>query len=129
MYAVEFQTQITNGEIQLPEEWKGKLSGSVRVIVLTETKPATAEFQNGFDPLDREELLADQSAAERGRQLLHEASLHQAEIAAAAAAAYAEMGISGNPIDAATLQARIEAGGIRPEDNEFSRGIIEMREE
>ena len=46
MYAVEFQTQITNGEIQLPNEWKGKLSGLVRIIVLTETEPS---YRNGAD--------------------------------------------------------------------------------
>ena len=41
-----------------------------------------------------------------------------------------ELGIEGKAIPAAELRARILAEGkICPEDNEFSRGIIEMREE
>ncbi|MBI1923081.1 hypothetical protein HYR99_02405 [Candidatus Poribacteria bacterium] len=40
-----------------------------------------------------------------------------------------ELGIEGKPIPAEELQARMEAGGIRPEENLLSRGIIEMREE
>lgn len=40
-----------------------------------------------------------------------------------------ELGIEGKPIPAEELQAMMLAEGIRPEDNEFSRGIIEMREE
>jgi hypothetical protein len=40
-----------------------------------------------------------------------------------------ETGIRGKPIGAEALQARILASGIKPEDNAFSRGIIEMREE
>ncbi len=70
-----------------------------------------------------------ETPAERGARLWREAGLHQAEISAAAEAAFAEMGISGEPIGAEKLRARMEAEGIRPEDNEFSRGIIEMREE
>ena len=126
MYAVEFQTQITNGAIQLPDEWKGKLSGSVRIIVLTETEPA---YRNGADFWKQAELLANQSAAERGLQMLRESSQDQAEITASWAAAMKEMGISGEAIGAEELRARMIAWGINPEDNEFSRGIIEMREE
>ncbi|HMV47766.1 MAG TPA: hypothetical protein PLD20_31605 [Blastocatellia bacterium] len=126
MYAVEFQTQITNGEIQLPNEWKGKLSGLVRIIVLTETEPS---YRNGADFWKQAELLANQSAAERGLQMLREASQDQAEITASWAMAMKEMGISGEAIGAEELRARMIAEGINPEDNEFSRGIIEMREE
>lgn len=34
MYAIEFQTKISNGSIELPQEFIGKLVGEVRVIVL-----------------------------------------------------------------------------------------------
>ncbi len=37
MYAVEFQTSITNGIIEVPESYRHQLSGSVRVIILTGT--------------------------------------------------------------------------------------------
>jgi hypothetical protein len=53
----------------------------------------------------------------------------QATISAAVAKAFAEMGITGEPIGAEKVQEMIAACGIKPEDNEFSRGIIEMREE
>ncbi|MCI0525460.1 MAG: hypothetical protein L0Y75_09385 [Acidobacteria bacterium] len=70
-----------------------------------------------------------ETPAERGARLWREASLHQAEISAAVEAAFAEMGISGAPAGAEKLRAMMEADGIKPEDNQFSRGIIEMREE
>ena len=40
-----------------------------------------------------------------------------------------KLGIEGKSIPARQLQAMAIAEGIRPEDNEFSRGIIEMRDE
>lgn len=39
-----------------------------------------------------------------------------------------KMGISGEPITAEELQARMVRNGIQPEGNEFSREIIEERE-
>ncbi len=129
MYAIEFQTRITNGAIEIPDEFKGKLAGRVRVIVLTEDKPAEAGMPEGFEPLERAEILANQTAAERGARLLREAALNQERIAAGWAAAMREMGISGEPVGAEKLQEMMIAEGINPEDNDFSRGIIEMREE
>ena len=43
--------------------------------------------------------------------------------------AFAEMGIQGEPVGAEKVQEMIAACGVKPEDNVFSRGIIEMREE
>ena len=40
-----------------------------------------------------------------------------------------EIGIQGQPIGAENVQAMIAACGYKPEDNEFSREIIPMREE
>lgn len=51
------------------------------------------------------------------------------EFAAGWARFMKEAGISGTPIGAEALRARMLASGIKPEDNAFSRGIIEMREE
>jgi hypothetical protein len=45
------------------------------------------------------------------------------------AKAFTEMGIQGEPIGAEKVQEMIAAYGVKPEDNVFSRGIIEMREE
>ena len=39
-----------------------------------------------------------------------------------------QMGISGNPIPAEELQARMVRNGMQPEGNEFSSTIIEERE-
>lgn len=41
---------------------------------------------------------------------------------------FKKIGISGKPIPAEELQARMAKSGIRVEDNEFSRAIIEERE-
>lgn len=48
MYAVEFQTHITDGVIEVPELYRNQLSGSVRVIILAEllTKDAVGTTTN-----------------------------------------------------------------------------------
>ena len=40
-----------------------------------------------------------------------------------------ELGIEGKPIPIEELHAMMLAEGINPNDNAFSRGIVEMREE
>jgi hypothetical protein len=45
------------------------------------------------------------------------------------AKAFEEMGIQGQPIGAEKVQEMIAACGVKPEDNVFSKGIVEMREE
>ncbi len=71
-----------------------------------------------------------ETSAERGARMLREAKANQAGISARLSQAFREMGITGEPIGAEELQKMIAAEGkINPKDNEFSRGIIEMREE
>lgn len=70
-----------------------------------------------------------ETPAERGARMLREMRMSQAQSAAAWAAALKEMGIEGEPVSPEKLREMIQAGGINPEDNVFSRGIIEMREE
>jgi hypothetical protein len=70
-----------------------------------------------------------ESAAMRGARLLHRASANQAAIAAVWSGALAELAITGKPVGAEKVQEMMAACGIRPEENEFSRGIIELREE
>jgi len=66
---------------------------------------------------------------ERGVQLLREAQRNQATISAAIVQAFAEMGITGKPIGAEKVQEMMRACGMKPDADEFSEGIIAMREE
>jgi hypothetical protein len=68
-------------------------------------------------------------SAERGARLMREARVNQPGISGAMAKAFAEMGITEEPIGAENLQKLFATFGFMPEDNAFSRGIIEMREE
>lgn len=72
---------------------------------------------------------AEESSAERGARLLREAALSQPAISAATAKAFAEMGITGEPVGIEKLQQMMLAAGVDPNDNAFSREIIAMREE
>jgi hypothetical protein len=72
---------------------------------------------------------AEKAPAERGARLLREARANQAVISATVARAFAELAITGQPIGAEKVQEMVAACGFRPEDNEFSRGIVAMREE
>jgi hypothetical protein len=76
-----------------------------------------------------EEWMITDEAAKRGARLLREARANQATFSAGVAKAFAEMGITGEPVGAEKLQEMMLACGINPEDNEFSREIIAMREE
>jgi hypothetical protein len=61
--------------------------------------------------------------------MLREARAQQAAISAAAAEAFAKMGITGPPVGHEKLREMMLAGGVDPNDNAFSREIIAMREE
>ncbi|HMV83037.1 MAG TPA: hypothetical protein PLD20_23350 [Blastocatellia bacterium] len=129
MHAIEFQTTITNGIIEIPDAWKARLAGGARVIVLTEEEQIEAGPPESADALERDYKAASQTAAERGARMRRNAALNQERIAAGWAAAMREMGISGKPVGAEKLQEMMIAAGVDPTDNQFSRGIIEMREE
>jgi hypothetical protein len=66
---------------------------------------------------------------ERGARLLRGEPPAPGQAEAAWAAAMKQMGIQGEPISAEKLREMIVASGVNPNGNEFSRGIIEMREE
>jgi hypothetical protein len=70
-----------------------------------------------------------ETAAERGARQLHEATSSQAHLAPGWARALEQMGICGEPIGAERVQELMAACGIQAEDNELSRGLIDMREE
>src|SRR5438093_652991 len=71
----------------------------------------------------------EETPAERGARMLREAAASQPAISAAVARAFEQMGISGEPVGHEKLREMMEACGIKPEDNLFSREIIAMREE
>jgi hypothetical protein len=70
-----------------------------------------------------------ETPAERGARMLREAKRTQAQLAAGWAKAMEQMGISGSPVPPEKLREMMAACGIKPEDNLFSRAILEMREE
>jgi len=70
-----------------------------------------------------------ETAAERGARLLAQARRDKARLKAAAVKVFKEMGIQGEPVPPEKLREMMAACGIKPEENLFSRGIMEMREE
>ncbi len=69
MYAVEFQSAVIDGKIVVPEKYKNKINGQVKVILLSEEIIATLEPTNliesllkdpiklrSFEPLKRSEI-------------------------------------------------------------------------
>ena len=66
MYAVEFQTKVKNGIIEIPEVYRDRFKERVRVILLAEEVSTTLNLIDqllqhpvkvaGFQPLTREEM-------------------------------------------------------------------------
>ena len=66
MQAIEFQTKVKDGSITIPEEYRNKVNGNVRVIVLAEGHGSAFDMiehllanpviVEGFKPLAREEI-------------------------------------------------------------------------
>jgi len=72
---------------------------------------------------------ATPSGESLGEQLLREAREGQAEFVAGWRECMEELGVQGKPVDARELREMLLQEGIHPENNEFSRDIIAMREE
>lgn len=70
-----------------------------------------------------------ETPANRGQRLLDQAQRSKPFQKAAAAQAFAQMGIDQSPVPPEQLRQMMAASGIRPEDNLLSRGIQELREE
>jgi hypothetical protein len=75
------------------------------------------------------ERLEQAQAARAGHTAPLPNAADQATISGVAARVFAALGITGRPIGAEKVQEMIAACGVKPEDNEFSRGILKMREE
>ena len=71
MLAIEFQTRVKDGVIEVPAEYRDQLVGAVRVIVLTQaptpSRGIIAELLEhpihdpSFTPLSREEIYRDRT--------------------------------------------------------------------
>jgi len=71
MIAIEFQTRVKDGVIEVPPEYRDQLVGAVRVIVLTQTPESSPGIiadllehpihDPSFTPLGREELYRDRT--------------------------------------------------------------------
>ena len=65
MQAVEFQTQVKDGHITIPEAYQQEVTGMVRVIILTQSHSKTPNLLDdllddplviaGFSPLTRDQ--------------------------------------------------------------------------
>ena len=100
--------------------------------------PTIEELQKRIAELEAEvkELRAlvapppDETPAQRSKRAERLAELEHPAMVAAWDKAMAEAGIPQvEPIGAEKLREMMIAEGVNPESNEFSRGIIEMREE
>jgi hypothetical protein len=67
--------------------------------------------------------------AERGAALLRDSPRVHDELLRGWTRALQQMGISGTPVGAERLQQMIREAGVKSENCEFSRELIEMREE
>jgi hypothetical protein len=71
----------------------------------------------------------EDTPVERGKRLLAEARRAKVHQKAVTALAFAQMGVDQAPVPPEQLRQAMAACGIRPEENLFSRGIQELREE
>lgn len=79
--------------------------------------------------LRRECALQQVEEEPRGARLIREAEASRPDIVAGWRKFLEDLGIQGQPIGAKKLRALLLEQGLNPHDNEFSRGIIAMREE
>ena len=60
MYAIEFQTTIKDGKIEIPKSYHAQLTEQVRVIVLSEKQPEVATAVNTtLSSLEKQPLTAE----------------------------------------------------------------------
>jgi hypothetical protein len=91
---------------------------------LTAVEQEVARLRQQVNPLTPEE-----APAQRWARLVRESKASQPALSSTLGKAFEEMGIAGEPIGAEKVQELMRACGVNPEENAFSREIIEMREE
>jgi hypothetical protein len=70
-----------------------------------------------------------ETPAQRALRLLEQSRRDKPRLQALMAKVLTDMGVSGEPVSPQSLREMMAADGVRPEENLFSRGIQEMREE
>jgi hypothetical protein len=100
-------------------------------VTLEELEKRVTRLEQELDRLQQlqEEPPPQETPAERGARLLARARRDKPRLKRAMARALEEMGIQGEPVSPEKLREMMMEGGVRPEDNLFSTGIREMREE
>jgi hypothetical protein len=95
------------------------------------TRSNPGKKRRGKRPPKRSEPMseAEREDLELAEEILRQGRKDQPILAAGFKKLLKQLGIKGKPIGAEKLQERMLAEGFDPESNEFSRGIIEMREE
>lgn len=68
MYAVEFRAKVKNGTIEIPSQYRDRVTGDVKVILLAESQEQTSNLIDqllaeplrvqGFKPLSRDDIYA-----------------------------------------------------------------------
>ena len=91
------------------------------------TRRKVAKKRHGKPALRRPEPVDDDEAL--GEELIRAARESQPEFVAGWKKFMKQLGIRAKPIGAKKLREMALREGINPDDNEFSRGIIAMREE
>jgi cell division septum initiation protein DivIVA len=115
----------------LEDDGEGVEGGTIMAVTVEALEKRLVALEQEVTGLRRqvEDLATQAASAQRGADLLREARRGQAEVAAGWAKALEQMGISGEPVGHEKLMQMMLECGINPEDNEFSREIIAMREE
>ena len=90
------------------------------------TLPKAIDRQDDAAPAGAESKLDEESL---GEELIRQAREGHADFVAGWGKFMKELGIQGKPIGARKLREMLLQAGINPNDNEFSREIIAMREE
>jgi hypothetical protein len=91
------------------------------------TERKSGKLRRGKQPPAPTDIAADEEAL--GEELLRVSREEQAEFVAGWEKFMKQLGIRGKPIGAKKLRERLLKKGFDPESNEFSQGIIAMREE
>jgi hypothetical protein len=92
-------------------------------------KPPRKMTEQPHDEPGQEHPIAIPHEESLGEHLIREAQEGQAEFVAGWRQFMEELGIQGKPMGAKKLREMLLQAGINRDDNEFSRGIIAMREE
>jgi len=109
-------------EQRIRQQEQGQGSSGMEASGITPAvSPAVAE-QADESPLARR-------AAERGQRMVAEAENNQPAIQSAFANLLVQWGLAADPVSPAALREMMRKCGVREEDNLFSRGLIDLREE